>query len=83
MITVVYTSNVTKDMMITVIGLVSAYAQILHFQPVILAFYKLSAPFIGITANILLRLGPVTDPYRCQTESIWTAVGLFPVESSR
>ena len=69
-----------------VIGLISVYAHILQFQSVIFAFYKLSAPFIEITANILyivLRVEPVMDPYRCHTESIWTAVRLFPVESSR
>ena len=34
-------------------------------------------PFIEFTANILISVGPVTDPYRCHTESFRTAVGII------
>ena len=53
------------------------------FGLLFLHFINYLHPCIGITANILIKVGPVMDPYRCHTESIWTAVGLFPVEFSR
>ena len=42
--------------MLTMIGLVSAYARILQFQPVILAYLKYYALFIGFTTDILIEL---------------------------